>query len=159
MRRRDERWKFRLSNSRALRGRAERDLLEQSAAFLSPMLDRLLEASLLSRQASHLMRATCSSTPWCRTRPRACSCASRGAPFARISEAALDSPDSFPGPLVPEAMKHLGRRKPHVAAALDGSPSPPIQPRAIVPGNPLNEAEERSETAREYQLLMLHDEG
>jgi len=40
-------------------------------------------------------------------------------------------------------MKHQGRRKHTVAGALDDSPSPPIQPRAIVPGNPLNEAEER----------------
>jgi len=56
-------------------------------------------------------------------------------------------------------MKHQGRRKHTVAGALDDSPSPPIQPRAIVPGNPLNEAEERLETARECQLLMLHDEG
>ncbi len=34
--------------------------------------------------------------------------------------------------LVPEAMKHGVSHT--VAAALDGSPSPPIQPRAIVPG-------------------------
>jgi len=74
-----------------------------------------------------------------------------------VAEAAPDSPDSFPGPLVPEAMKHCVSHT--VAVALDGSPSPPIQPRAIVPGNPLNEAEERLETARECQLLMLHDEG
>src|SRR5712664_690131 len=104
------------------------------------------------------MRATCSSTPWCRTRPTARSCASRRrALHERIAEAAPDSPDSFPGPLVPEAMKHCVSHT--VAVALDGSPSPPIQPRAIVPGNPLNEAEERVETARECQLLMLHDEG
>jgi len=40
-----------------------------------------------------------------------------------------------------------------VAAELDGSPSLPIQPRAILSGNPLNEAEERLETAPEYHLL------
>jgi hypothetical protein len=56
----------------------------------------------------------------------------------QIAEAAADSPDSFPGPLVPEAMKYGVSHT--VAVALDGSPSPPIQPRAIVPGNPLNEA-------------------
>ena len=56
----------------------------------------------------------------------------------QIAEAAPDSPNSFPGPLVPEAMKYGVSHT--VAVALDGSPSPPIQPRAIVPGNPLNEA-------------------
>ncbi len=53
MRRRDERRTMRLSSSRALRGRAERDLLEQSAVFLSPMsaLQHITDSSQTSARS------------------------------------------------------------------------------------------------------------
>jgi predicted ATPase len=81
---------------------------------LRTILDRLLEAGLLSRQGvppdarylfKHALVQDAAYGMLLREPRRAL--------HARIAEAAPDSPDSFPGPLVPEAMKHLGRRKPH----------------------------------------------
>jgi hypothetical protein len=89
-------------------------LSQRNEDDLRTILDPLLEAGLLSRQGvpldarylfKHALVQDAAYGMLLREPRRAL--------HARNAEAAPDSPDSFPGPLVPEAMKHLGRRKPH----------------------------------------------
>jgi predicted ATPase len=56
-------------------------VVRKPEAEVGAALDRLMAAGLLFRQGAPPMRATCSSMPWCRTRPIARCCASRDARF------------------------------------------------------------------------------
>ena len=60
-------------------------LVRKPKAELDSDLDRLMAAGLLFGTASRHMRATCSSMRWCRTRPTARCCESRGARCMRAS--------------------------------------------------------------------------